>query len=68
MREALHGIKIFSVRTIILRILSVQFFIMVKGWRYGKCWNKLLLNSLPAKKYVKISNVSTNTQLNEAVS
>ena len=38
------------------------------GRRYGKCGIKLLLNCQPAQMYVKISNVSTNTQLSEAVS
>jgi len=32
------------------------------GRRYGKCGIKLLLNCLQTQMYVKIPNVSTNTQ------
>ena len=35
--------------------------LLYNGWRYGKCWTKLLLNCQPAQMYIKISNVSTNT-------
>jgi hypothetical protein len=45
------------------------------GRRFAKCGNKLLLNCLPAllvpiyrEMYIKISNVSTNPQLSEAIS
>ena len=46
---------------------SMLLHLAVTVWRYGNCGTKLLLNCLPAQMYIKISNVSTNTQLSEAL-
>jgi len=54
-----HFVCLFTVR--LLSVVS-SFRVAGNGWRYGKCGIKLLLICLPAQMYVKISNVSTNTQ------
>lgn len=55
-------------RKYLLQAMTVIYsHLLLNGLRYGKCRNILLLNCLSAQIYIKISNISISTNIQEQI-